>query len=69
MINTIGLVAIVLWLVVGVTLGRKRYDELDDTLTARQALLKAVIWGAYRPPWLVLLGAWNIVSVAWLRKK
>jgi hypothetical protein len=69
MIEYIGLAAALLWIVVGITLGRKRYGELNDELSKRQAIVRAVIWGIIRPPWLVVAGAWNIVSVGWLRKK
>ena len=70
MINTIGLVTLVLWLVMGVTCGRNRYLILLDKedMSKRGRIVRTILWGIVRPPWLLAKGVWNFLSISWLRK-
>ena len=71
MIELIGTLTALLWIVVGGILGQRYYRQLRDEegLRPQQALFKAIGWGFIRPPWLIALGAWAIVSVGITKKK
>jgi len=71
MINLIGCIAVLLWILVGGVTGQHYYRKLRDREGYRPwpALGLAATYGIASPVWLLLVAVWNIISVGLVRKK
>jgi len=71
MIQYIGGIVVLLWIAAGSVLGQRYYRQLRDEqgYSPWPAMLRAVILGFSRPPWLLVKGAWGILSLGFIRKK
>jgi len=71
MIHLLGLILAGLWLLVGGVIGQRYYRRLrdQDGLRPWPALARAIGWGIVRPPWLIGIGVWSIVSGGLTPKK